>query len=39
VKDKSTGRIDGIVSTVMGLGRAATAEVSIGWSKDDGVCL
>jgi phage terminase large subunit-like protein len=32
-------KIDGIVAAVMAVGRAATAEVSIGWSKDDGVCL
>lgn len=40
VKDKSTGRIDGIVAAVMAVGRAATAQpAQEWWSPEDGVLL
>lgn len=37
VKSKSTGRIDGIVSLIMGLGAAGAAEPVAAWSAEDGV--
>ena len=39
VKDKSTGRIDGIVATIMGLARATSTQPIEAWSREDGVCL
>lgn len=38
-KDFSTGRIDGVVAAIMGLGRAATAEIIRPWSREQGVLL
>jgi phage terminase large subunit-like protein len=38
-KKKSTERIDGIVAAVMAVGRAATAEKSESWSREDGILL
>lgn len=39
VKDKSTGRIDGIVATIMGLGRAMGATADTYWNPADGVTV
>lgn len=39
VKSKSTGRIDGIVSLIMGLGCATSGEAEAYWSPQDGVAL
>lgn len=39
VKDKSTGRIDGIVAAVMAVGRAAANGNTYGWSREEGITL
>jgi phage terminase large subunit-like protein len=39
LKDKSTGRIDGIVSLVMALGRSLTVPEEQGWSFADGAYM
>jgi phage terminase large subunit-like protein len=39
VKDKSTGRIDGIVALIMGLARASVGVETGYWSPADGVAL